>query len=161
MQWQHLANCKPHKQEQKAGTWVKSSRSELAFWWFSWHRFCVHPCCSESLIALTDISLWENELLPTWNVNQSKQGCNVVLHQGVTPPGCGASITLSISLHVWVSERVWVKDERNGRSSIRCKFFLATVVPDNEIRQKQYFFYLWSSDVLAGGKCRGDVLQNL
>lgn len=57
-------------------------------------------CCSKCQIALIDIAQWENELLPTWNLNQSKQGCNLVMHQGVTPPGCGASITINLTARV-------------------------------------------------------------
>lgn len=52
-------------------------------------------------IALIDITRWENEFLPTvanWNTSQGKQGCNPIMYQGVTPPGCGASMAVLIHL---------------------------------------------------------------
>ncbi len=82
---------------------------------------CVCACelacvgaAQNAKIALIDITRWENGFLPAlsnWNTSQSKQGCNLVMHQGVTPPGCGAS-NLSVTVNcvcvcvcVCISER--------------------------------------------------------
>ena len=78
---------------------------------------CVHLCACACVlpvvllkcqIAVVHISRWENELLPTvtnWNMSQGKQGCNLIMHQGMTPPGCGAWIAVQIYLQLHVS--VW------------------------------------------------------